>query len=97
MLADDPAESLWRDRRLPGKTPKRYAVYVDDQDQVWLTDFDASAIVRFDPERQKVESYSSGRAGTNLRQLLSRGPTGGGGNHPQAGTRSRGKSAFTMS
>ena len=31
-----------------GWTPQPYAVYVDERDAVWLTDFGANAIVRFD-------------------------------------------------
>ncbi len=33
--------------------PRTYSVYVDDKDKVWLTDFGANAIVRFDPVTEK--------------------------------------------
>ena len=38
-----------------------YAVYVDDRDAVWLTDFTANAIVRFDPPTETFESFAAGR------------------------------------
>src|SRR5215204_6205253 len=32
-----------------GAGPPAYAVYVDEQDVVWLSDFGADTVVRFDP------------------------------------------------
>ena len=32
----DPADQSWREWRLPGDRPQAYAVYVDEQDMVWL-------------------------------------------------------------
>ena len=45
----DPADGSWKAWKLPGGAPRTYAVYVDEKDKVWLTDFGANAIVRFDP------------------------------------------------
>jgi virginiamycin B lyase len=47
-------------------------VYVDDKDIVWLTDFGANALVRFDPvtEQFKVFPWPTGNA--LVRQLLGR-------------------------
>ena len=39
---------------LPGEKPRCYSVYIDDRDAVWLTDFAANAIVRFDPDGKNV-------------------------------------------
>ena len=44
-----PTTGRWREWRLPGATPMPYAVYVDETDVVWLSDFGANALVRFDP------------------------------------------------
>ena len=44
-----PATGRWREWRLPGATPMPYAVYVDETDSVWLSDFGANALVRFHP------------------------------------------------
>src|SRR6266702_7982692 len=75
----DPAQNSWKAWRLPGNSPRAYAVYVDDQDKVWVTDFSANAIVRFDPRTEKFNVFASDRAGANVRQLNGRaGETWGG-------------------
>jgi len=48
-----------------------YAVFVDEADVVWLTDFGASALVRFDPEAERFARFPL-RAGADVRQLLGR-------------------------
>ena len=48
-----------------------YAVYVDETDRVWLTDFGAQVLVRFDPETERFDTYRL-RANANVRQLLGR-------------------------
>ena len=48
-----------------------YAVYVDEQDIVWLTDFGRSALVRFDPATARFTTFRL-RAGADVRQLLGR-------------------------
>ena len=59
-------------RRLPGQNPQPYAVYVDAADLVWLTDFGANALVRFDPVRERFVSFPLRSPGANVRQLLGR-------------------------
>ena len=44
-----PADGTWNVWRLPGNTPRAYAVYVDEADVVWVSDFAANAVVSFDP------------------------------------------------
>jgi virginiamycin B lyase len=34
----DPVSDSWQEWKLPGPRPTPYAVYVDDQDMVWLSD-----------------------------------------------------------
>ena len=68
----DPARRRWREWRLPGRNPQAYAVYVDERDVVWLTDFGANAIVRFDPRTQRFTQVRLPSAGANVRQLLGR-------------------------
>jgi virginiamycin B lyase len=65
----DPADGSWKVWRLPGDGPHAYAVYVNDKDKVWLTDFSANAIVRFDPGSEKFNVFASDKAGANIRQL----------------------------
>jgi virginiamycin B lyase len=48
-----------------------YAVFVDERDIVWLTDFGADAIVRFDPTTEAFRVFPlDGPA--QVRQLLGR-------------------------
>jgi virginiamycin B lyase len=68
----DPADGSWKAWRLPGTSPHAYAVYVDDRDKIWLTDFSANAILRFDPASEKFNVFASDRAGANVRQLAGR-------------------------
>ncbi|HKW80901.1 MAG TPA: lyase, partial [Casimicrobiaceae bacterium] len=49
-----------------------YAVWVDDRDKVWLTDWSSNAIVRFDPVGETFTSFPSNRDQANVRQMLGR-------------------------
>jgi virginiamycin B lyase len=49
-----------------------YAVYVDDDGAVWLTDFGANALVRFDPSRETFDVLPHSKPNANVRQLLGR-------------------------
>ena len=62
---------VWKEWKIPGNAMP-YAVYVDDQDIVWLTDFGANAIVRFDPRTEKFTSYPHAQPNAAVRQLLGR-------------------------
>jgi virginiamycin B lyase len=68
----DPSKGTWRSWKLPGEKPRAYAVYVDENDQVWLSDFAANALVRFDPVSERFASFPSDRKSANVRQLLGR-------------------------
>jgi virginiamycin B lyase len=71
--AFDSANGSWQEWALPGAGPSAYAVYVDETDRVWLTDFTGDgAIVRFDPATETFESFPLPTAGGNVRQLLGR-------------------------
>src|SRR5215207_889487 len=65
----DPADASWRGWKLPGGRPRTYSVYVDDKDIVWLTDFSANAIVRFDPANERFTSFPSDKPNANVRQM----------------------------
>jgi virginiamycin B lyase len=47
-------------------------VYVDETNVVWLTDFGANAIVRFDPASQTFRSFPLGERSAEVRQLHGR-------------------------
>ena len=67
-----PTLRAWREWRLPGDRPQAYAVYVDDRDMVWLSDFGANALVRFDPASETFESFPLPSAPASVRQILGR-------------------------
>lgn len=66
----NPATKRWREWNLPGPA-QPYAVYVDDKDVVWLTDFGRSGIVRFTPKDGTFTRFPL-RTSANVRQLLGR-------------------------
>lgn len=68
----DPRDGAWREWKLPGSGPQAYAVYVDDQDIVWLSDFGSNAMVRFDPSTEEFTIYPLPSRQANVRQILGR-------------------------
>lgn len=68
----DPKANAWKTWRLPGDGPHAYAVYVDDADVVWLSDFGGNAIVRFEPTTETFRVFPSDKRGANVRQMLGR-------------------------
>ena len=49
-----------------------YAVFVDDRDKVWLSDFGANALVRFDPARSRFTRVRLPSPNAAVRQILGR-------------------------
>jgi virginiamycin B lyase len=68
----DVAANAWKEWKLPGASPMAYAVYVDETDKVWLTDFGGNAIHRFDPAKETFETHALPSRPGNVRQLLGR-------------------------
>jgi virginiamycin B lyase len=68
----EPSTRRWREWRLPGDSSSPYAVYVDDRDVVWLSDFGADAIVRFDPRTERFTTVRLPTRQAAVRQLLGR-------------------------
>ena len=66
------AGGLWKTWKLPGDSPRTYAVYVDDKDMVWLSDFGANALLRFDPNSETFDSWKHPRESASVRQILGR-------------------------
>ena len=66
----DPATKKWREWDVPGPA-QPYAVYVDDQDVVWLSDFGRSGLWRFVPATGRFTRVPL-PAGADVRQLLGR-------------------------
>jgi len=68
----DPGRKSWRSWRLPGSSPRPYAVYVDERDQVWVSDFGGNAVFRFDPGTEHFERFGFPREAVGVRQILGR-------------------------
>jgi len=68
----DPAKSTWRTWKVPGDSAKPYAVYVDDRDKVWLSDFGSNAIFSFDANTEKFTRIALANEGAAVRQILGR-------------------------
>jgi len=67
-----PEAETWREWQLPGARPMPYAVYVDERDLVWLSDFGANAIVRFNPASERFDVLQLASPGASVRQLFGR-------------------------
>ena len=72
VAVHDPADGSWREWRLPGERPLAYAVYVDEHDGVWLSDFGGNALVRFDPAREAFDTVPLPSPSGQVRQILGR-------------------------
>ena len=57
---------------LPDAGARAYAVYVDERDIVWLSDFNANSLVRFDPSTESFESFTFPSTESLVRQILGR-------------------------
>jgi virginiamycin B lyase len=57
---------------LPGDEPRAYAVYVDEHDAVWLSDFAANDMVRFDPDTESFTRIEIPSPDAQVRQILGR-------------------------
>jgi virginiamycin B lyase len=69
----DSSSDSWQEWVVPGEaTAKPYAVYVDDKDIVWLSDFGNNALVSFDPTTETFTAYPLPTPNGNVRQLLGR-------------------------
>ena len=47
-------------------------MWVDPDDNVWLSDWSTNAIVRFDPDTEQFTSFASDRTRANVRELQGR-------------------------
>lgn len=68
-----PSNTSWKTWKLPGDAPKAYAVYVDERDMVWVSDFGDNSTRVFDPRTEKFTArYPGSGEGANVRQILGR-------------------------
>jgi virginiamycin B lyase len=66
----NPSNNKWKEWKLPGVNPMPYAVFVDQKDIVWLTDFGSNAFVRFDPTKETFTVIKIPSTGANVIQIL---------------------------
>lgn len=72
VSALETASRSWKSWKLPGDRPRPQAVYVDDADKLWLSDFSTNAIMHFDPVTEAFNSIPSDRPGAEVRQMHGR-------------------------
>jgi virginiamycin B lyase len=72
VAAYDTSSGRWQEWKLPGSRPQAYAVYVDEKDRVWLSDFGANALVLFDPRTETFRSFPLDEPDGSVRQILGR-------------------------
>lgn len=68
----DPSDGSWLEWPLPASGARAYAVYVDELDAVWLSDFTSDSVVRFDPATEEFEVFELPGTPGNVRQMLGR-------------------------
>lgn len=68
----NPVTNGWKEWRVPGQNSQPYAVFVDDKNIVWLSDFGSNALVRFDPSIEKFQIFPLPSPEAKVRQLLGR-------------------------
>jgi virginiamycin B lyase len=67
-----PATGSWDEWDLPGASPSAYAVYVDEYDDVWVSDFAGNAIHRFHPDTEIFDTFALPATPSDVRQILGR-------------------------
>ena len=68
----DPITKKWKEWKLPGQNPQPYAIFVDDKDIVWISDFSSNAIIRFNQSLEEFQSFPLPSPDAKVRQLLGR-------------------------
>jgi virginiamycin B lyase len=67
-----PGTNSWKTWKAPGNEPHVYAVYVDNKDIVWASEWSNNAMLRFDPASEKFDVIPLPRAAASVRQILGR-------------------------
>jgi len=72
LLCYSPAEKAWVAYKLPGWGPRAYSTYVDEDDVVWLSDFMANSVLRFDPKTRSYVDFPGLRPTSQVLQMAGR-------------------------
>ena len=68
----DPVTGDWDAWKLPDADPSTYAVYVDELDAVWVSDFGGNALLRFRLDVEEFDVFPLPSSPGNVRQILGR-------------------------
>ncbi len=66
----NPDNKTWNEWQLPGENPLPYAIYVDERDMVWISDFASNSFLRFDPVLERFEEIKLPSKDGKVRQIL---------------------------
>lgn len=68
-----PRDGQWKRWKMPGDKPQVYAVYVDDRDVAWLTEWAGNVTIAFDTRAEKIiGTYPGSGPKAEVRQILGR-------------------------
>jgi hypothetical protein len=66
----DPEATLWKEWKLPGPRPQAYVVWVDPEDAVWVSEWSANAVLRFNLPSEMFLTVPSDQLNADVRQIL---------------------------
>ena len=66
----DTNNNTWKEWQISGDNPMPYAVYVDEKDMVWLSDFGTNSFLRFNPLLEKFDQLKIPSKDAKVRQIL---------------------------
>ena len=72
LLQYDPGHKVWTAYKLPGWGPRAYSTYVDENDVVWLSDFMANSVLRFDPRTESFVDFPGLKPASQVLQMTGR-------------------------
>ena len=72
MSRYEPKSGRWSKWKAPGEGPQVYAVYVDETDKVWVSEWASQTMLRFDPASERFETFKSSSDYANVRQIHGR-------------------------
>lgn len=68
-----PADGQWKRWKMPGDKPQAYAIYVDDKDVAWVTEWAGNITIAFDTRSEKIiGTYPGSGPKAEVRQILGR-------------------------
>jgi len=66
----DANNNTWKEWQVLGENPLPYAVYVDEHDMVWVSDFGSNSFLRFNPFLERFEEFKIPSKDAKVRQIL---------------------------